>query len=310
MRNTPRPKLLAAIAGLYIALSGTALAVAQDATATQVSGGSVQGRVYSVSDAGEIPQDLVLLAVPSSSGQPLVIESYLGPGKPNPQLEQLPSQIAGPGLVRADAPTGLYSVSGLPAGEYLVVVVAYPFSVIYESLPPEEVQLSFESSVFTARASRVKVTDGSTATVDVVFGAVEPTGPATLTVCANTFNDANVQGPDAIVSIAIDPHPPAITITIRADGCAVMGNVPAGTYTITIKTANGFTLSRVVEVRPGEDIPVNLGAIPPQPGDLPDAGGGASKGGGMSLPVLILGFAVLFGGGLAVTALTMRAKSG
>ena len=118
-----------------------------------------------------------------------------------------------------------------------------------------------------------------------------------------------VSGPDRITSVTFDPANPDIAVTFLDDGCAFLDNVPAGTLTIILETARGFTSEHTVDIQPGEHGgQINLGGPMPPIVDginLPNDGYGPSPG-ATPLP-LVLGLGALGAAALASGAMMKRA---
>jgi hypothetical protein len=246
---------------------------AQEFEAGEQTLGGIQGRVYLVIDNREEPQPNALMVVPAGSEQPIAIDDL--PGGDPATADQLEPARDGTGLVRAGN-DGRYSVTGLAPGEYFVAIVT-PLPGHYQAAPPEQVHISILGEVSTVRAFRASVIQGSTVNVDIVFGIPQPSGPATLELCATTYDRETLeQGPDTVVSVEIKPPAPEAVVTVDDEtGCAVITNLPAGTYTFVIVTERGFTLTQEdVVLEAGSDGSISLGAAPPLPGSLPDTGSG------------------------------------
>ncbi len=290
------------VMGGALVLHTAVSAEAQDAVPTAASTGVIQGRMY-VADEERTPERALILVIPSDLAQPVHLEDFF-----EGDINQVPATRVGPGAVRPDA-RGEYSVTDLAPGEYLVFSSA-PF-VEYEVRPPDEVQVSALGEISTMRAFRVTVLADQVTAVDIVFaGPPAPEGPSRLKICMVTFDpDALVeeQAPDRITTVDVQPASSAITITIAEDGCAILDNIPAGTYTITVRTERGFERTEVIEIGAGEDGQITLGEAAPRVAHLPTSGGGHSGGSDVVAGTLgPAGLAVFVAGALIFGALRRR----
>ncbi len=301
-RNTVAKSCSVALIAFTLSLALVGGALAQD-TEAPLPTGAISGRMYSA-DEEQTPQSFPILVVPSNTAQPIPLEDY-----GDPDLGHLtPPSRTGPGLVRPDVMRGEYSVNGLPPGEYLVAAYA-PSAGGYEVDPPEEVQISLRGEISTERGFRVRLTEGSAAMMDFVFaGPRGPEGPSRLKLCADTYDrNTLASGPDRVLRVDIQPATPGIRVTVTEDGCAQLENVPPGTYTISLETSRGFSLTHTLDVGPGEDGQINLGTRPPAPGGLPATGSAdAANSGISSLIAGLAGLAVFASGAVVLAALRRR----
>ncbi len=141
----------------------------------------------------------------------------------------------------------------------------------------------------------------------------EPTAderPATVRVCVTSFDpETGIAGPDDVTSLDVQP-PVADAATINvagSDGCALLENVRGGTYTITIRTARGFTVTDDLTLAPGDNGTINLESIEPRPGQLPTTGsGGTDESGYVAMILALLAVACFATGALALVTTRRR----
>lgn len=267
----------------------------EPAAPTAVGTGSISGRAYSEDGTGQNPLVLVVLA---STPQPIAMEAFLT----EPEAAFLDSagpERQGPGLIRPGT-DGNYTVGGLAAGQYLVLAIA-PFST-YKTLPPERVETSFRGVTEVARGFAVTILSGQSATgIDFVYeGPAKPEGPATIKVTVTTFDADYRAAPDRVLSVDVQPVTAGARLAVNDDGSFVLENVPAGTYTFTIRTARGFTIERELELLPGSTGEINLGVAPPMPSGpaLPSAGSADVEKGRRGQALVALAGAVLVMAGI------------
>ena len=145
-----------------------------------------------------------------------------------------------------------------------------------------------------------------------------PSGPASITICLTTFDRETLDAvQDTIIRVEIDPPVEDATITFTEDGCALVENLPAGTYTFSVETERGFRDSFTEDLAPGADAKANRGIGPVTVGDATDVTAGADatqfpatgSGGAGSWGVLsmVLGFVVFGAGAVALAILRRRA---
>jgi hypothetical protein len=164
-------------------------------------------------------------------------------------------------------------------------------------------------SVTISQAQTVPPSPTSTAAPIPTGGPPPHVGPSRLKVCATV---EQVGGSDSIQSATIQATAAvqganSITTTIADDGCVVFGNIPAGTYTITLQTTHGFTITRTIDIGAGEDGQITFSLGAPRPGEgLPTTGSGGGDSGVPSILLGLAGLGILAGGGLFFAALRRR----
>jgi hypothetical protein len=115
----------------------------------------------------------------------------------------------------------------------------------------------------------------SGASARVAFAASAPVvRTATLHVSATTYDEKRQSSLDPIVKIEISPPVAAAATQLSDGGDASIANLPAGGYTITILTKRGFSLSKSIDVKRGENAELNLILSPAESGGvtLPQTG--------------------------------------
>ncbi len=136
--------------------------------------------------------------------------------------------------------------------------------------------------------------------------------PARLRICAITLGAPDrvvrLELPESVDGLEVQAPSANITVSIGDDGCALVENIPAGSFTYILHLASGGTVTDQVVVQPGEDGTITSSAVLPQPGQLPPAGSGAgSASSNLSTVLLFAGLASLVCGALAFAVVRRRA---
>jgi len=291
--------------------AATPVAAAPVAT-TPEPPGAIAGSVYDVDDSGvKHPQNHLVLVVPAAIKQPVDLSSYESPGA----TANIPSSRAGVGLVQPDT-SGIYFVTGLATGDYLVAALAPTLTYAVE--PPEAVQAQASPTdpPLTARAFKVTVTAGSTVSgIDFAFASPSaPGGPGSLTIHIVTYDPATFEAaPDNAVAVTLDPSVPTAKITTATDSTVTIEDVPPGTYQVVVRTSRGFVIAHEVVFTPGTRGEATWGFGPPEPGgasvQLPGTGTPPVDGGSPSIVVVLAIAALLLAGGLSAVLLARRRET-
>ena len=299
------------VAALSVGLGGAAWA--QDATLIPTATGAIQGTVYlAIEDQPPVRAPIVVF--PTSVEQPIPLEDF---GIPL-DLDDLPATREGAGPVRPDE-RGEYSVTALAAGEYFILPVTP--SATFEIPATAEVVIAIAGETLAVPAFRVEVRAGETTTQDIIIaGPPVPTGPASITICITSFDRQTLDTvQDTVISVEIDPPVEDATITFTEEGCVLIENLPAGTYTFSTVTELGFHHSFEQVLTPGIHVDSGGAFAPPLvggndataeadptsgPAELPAAGSGDR--GGWSLLPMVLGFAVFAAGAIGFGLLRRR----
>lgn len=137
--------------------------------------------------------------------------------------------------------------------------------------------------------------------------------PATVRICVGlppSDNGETQLDLDDVVSFDVQPRDSNSRIDATPEGdCGLLDNVPAGTYTFTIETASGVSITDNITVAAGDSGTNTIQLEEPGLGALPTTGY-ASESGSQRLPLALylLGIAAIASG--ALVYLTARRNVG
>lgn len=214
------------------------------------------------------PQPNPVLVVPGEIPQPIDVEQF---GTPD---HLVTGTRAGVGVVMADS-EGAFAVTGLAAGDYLVILIG-PVTAL-RSPSGFTASVAFRGNALSNPAELVRLGPGAKAFVQFTEPPPPPPGPSSIRISVTVFDENGAAAVDSIASVTIEPSVEGAHVTLAEDGTALITNLPAGAFTVRVVTAGGSVITKSFTLQAGESGELHLVLTPPEPGGglaLPTTGSG------------------------------------